>query len=45
VSLANERSGRVAERIGFSDYSEHFDNGMLSRLYRLEAIKTGTTRA
>lgn len=40
IVSANERSGRVAERIGFSDYTEQFDGGMLSRLYRLEAIDT-----
>ncbi|MGB6183276.1 MAG: GNAT family N-acetyltransferase [Rhodococcus sp. (in: high G+C Gram-positive bacteria)] len=39
VNVANERSGRVAERIGFTEYTEEFYDGGLSRHYRFEANK------
>ncbi|MDI9894259.1 GNAT family N-acetyltransferase [Rhodococcus sp. IEGM 1381] len=38
VNVANERSGRVAERVGFTEYTEEFYDGAHSRHYRLEAI-------
>lgn len=41
VNVANERSGRVAERIGFTEYAEEFYDGALSRHYRLEATTPG----
>ncbi|WP_186630088.1 GNAT family N-acetyltransferase [Rhodococcus sp. BP22] len=37
VNVENERSGRVAERVGFTEYTEEFYEGALSHLYRLEA--------
>ncbi len=37
VNVENERSGRVAERVGFTEYTEDLYDGALSRHYRLEA--------
>ncbi|MCZ4518026.1 GNAT family N-acetyltransferase [Rhodococcus ruber] len=39
VNVANERSGRVAERVGFTEYTEEFYDGAHSRHYRLDAIQ------
>ena len=39
VKVANERSCRVAERIGFAHYTEELHDGARSRHYRLEAIR------
>lgn len=42
VNLSNERSGRVAERVGFAEYTEEIYDGALSRHFRLDAIGPGT---
>lgn len=42
VSVANERSCRVAERIGFIEYTEEFYDGASSRHYRLETTHPET---
>lgn len=42
VNVANERSGRVAERVGFSEYTEDYYDGAHSRHYRLEATHPET---
>lgn len=39
VNTANERSFRVAERVGFTHYREELNDGVRSRHYRLEAIR------
>jgi RimJ/RimL family protein N-acetyltransferase len=44
VVAVNDRSSRVAERIGFSDYTEQVTDGVLSRLYRLDAAQTRPSR-
>lgn len=41
VSVANERSCRVAERVGFTEYTEEIYDGAPSRHYRLEATRPG----
>lgn len=42
VNAANESSIRVAERVGFSEYTEEFVDGSPLRHCRSDGIKPGT---